>query len=147
MRISEFMLGGKDLSSIKVSQAMESRVRFCHADTPWKDIAAALIEGGYGSLPVTKEEKKLVGIVSEYDLLKVLQEGKDVRDVRAGDIMTKRPTTVKEDTPIIKAITILEDKHLIRLPVVKNSKLVGIIARRDILLCFLKATAEPPHWV
>lgn len=147
MRRTELMLGGKNINDMNISQAMEDRVRFCHPDTPWKDIATALVEGGYGSLPVVDNEKNLKGIVSEYDLLKVLEEEKDVNKTKAEDIMTKNTVTVNEDTPISELIKILEDKHLIRVPVVKGSTLVGIIARRDVLLCFLKATAEPPHWV
>lgn len=61
--------------------------------------------------------------------------------------MTKTTITVHEDTPINEVIKILEDKHLIRMPVVKGSKLVGILTRRDVLLCFLRATAEPPRWI
>ncbi len=56
--------------------------------------------------------------------------------------MTKETITVTEDTPIMDVIKLLEDRHLIRVPVVNGKRLVGILARRDILLCHLKATAK-----
>lgn len=147
MRRSEFMLGGADTKCLKACQAMESRVRCCRPDTHWRDIATAMVEAGCGSLPVVDHEKKLIGLVSEFDLLKALKEGQDVKDITAGKIMTNSPISVKEDTLMMEVIEILEDKHLIRVPVVKDSKLVGILTRRDVLLCFLRATAEPPHWI
>ena len=147
MKRSEFMLGGTDINCLKAGQAMEDRVRCCHPDTPWKDIATAMVEGGCGSLPVVDNEKELLGIVSEYDLLKVLGAGKDIKDIKTEDIMTKSAITVNEDTPINEVMKTLEDKHLIRVPVVKGSKLVGILTRRDVLSCFLKASAEPPRWL
>jgi len=61
--------------------------------------------------------------------------------------MTKNPITANEDTPIFDVIKILEDRKLIRLPVVKESKLIGILTRRDVLFCYLQATTEAPKLV
>ncbi len=142
MKRSEFMLGGEDVNNIIAGQAMENSVRSCYPTTRWKDIALALVDGGYGSLPVIDSETNLIGLVSEYDLLRVLSTGKDENKITAKDIMTKKTITVMEETPIMDVIKLLEDKHLIRVPVVKGTRLVGILARRDILLCHLKATAK-----
>lgn len=147
MRRSEFMLGGVDIHDVQVCQAMESKVRYCHPANTWKEITAAIVEGGYGSLPVVDNEKNLLGLVSEFDLLKILEDEKDVETIKAEDIMTKEVITVTEETTIPDVIKILEDRHLIRVPVVKGSNLVGIIARRDVLYCFLKATAKAPQWI
>ncbi len=143
MRRSEFMVGGEDVNNIIAGQAMENSVRSCYPTTRWKDIALALVNGGYGSLPVIDSETNLIGIVSEYDLLRVLNRGKDENEITAQDIMTKETITVTEDTAMMDVIKLLKDKHLIRVPVVKGKRLVGILARRDILLCHLKATAKP----
>ncbi len=77
------MLGGEKLNNIKTNQAMESSVRYCYPTTSWKEIASAMVDGGYGSLPVIDSEKNLVGIVSEYDLLRVLNTGKDENEITA----------------------------------------------------------------
>ena len=100
------------------------------------------MDRGYGSLPVVDDDMNLIGIVSEYDLLGVLLEKRDEKTIKAEDIMTKNPTTVKEDTSIFNVIKILEDNKLIRVPVIKGTKLVGIITRRDVLYCYLMATAQ-----
>ncbi len=145
MKRSEFMLGGKDVESLTAGQAMESGVQSCHSTTSWKEIALKLVDRGYGSLPVVDDDMNLAGIVSEYDLLKVLLEKQDENNVKADDIMTKKLITVKEDTPINDVIKILEDNKLIRVPVVKDKKLIGILTRRDVIFCYLQATNEPPH--
>ncbi len=145
MKRSEYMLGGQNVDKLNAGMAMENRVKYCHSSTSWKSIVAILVDRGYGSLPVVDGDMNLLGIVSEYDLLKVLLEHRDQKNLKAEDIMTKNLITVEEKTPIMDVIKILEDNKLIRVPVVKESKLVGILTRRDVLFCFTQATAEPMH--
>ena len=147
MKRSEFMMGGQDIDNLTAGQAMENGVNFCHSSTSWRSMSSVLVDKGYGSLPVVDDDMNLIGIVSEYDLLGVLLEKRDEKTIKAEDIMTRRTITVNEETPINEVIKILEDKHLIRVPVVKGSRLVGILTRRDVLSCFLKASAEPPRWL
>ncbi len=142
MKRSTFMMGGQDIDSLTAGQAMENRVKFCYPSTSWRSISSVLVDRGYGSLPVVDDDMNLIGIVSEYDLLGVLLEKRDEKTIKAEDIMTKNPTTVKEDTSIFNVIKILEDNKLIRVPVIKGTKLVGIITRRDVLYCYLMATAQ-----
>lgn len=145
MKRSEFMMGGKDVDSLTVGQAMEDRVKSCHATTPWRDISSTLVDMGYGSLPVVDDDMNLVGIVSEDDLVEVILDKRDENNLKAGDMMTKNPISVEEDTSITDVIKILKGHKLIRVPVVKESRLVGILTRRDVLFCYLQATHKPPH--
>ncbi|HJP18239.1 MAG TPA: CBS domain-containing protein [Nitrospinota bacterium] len=145
MKRSEFLMGGKDVDKLTAGQAMENRVKSCHSTTPWQYIASALVDRGYGSLPVVDDDMNLIGIVSEDDLLQVLLEKRNEKDIKAEDMMTKNPMTVNEETPILDVIKMLEDHKLIRVPVVKESKLVGILTRRDVLFCYLQGTHKPPH--
>jgi CBS domain-containing protein len=69
---------------------------------------------------------------------------RDPKDVRAEEIMTRDVKFVREDTPVDEIIRLLETDHLIRVPVVRDGKLVGIVARRDILFGFIKSTAQ--YW-
>jgi CBS domain-containing protein len=71
-------------------------------------------------------------------------EGKSVENITAGDIMTTNVVSVSETTNSVEIINILETKHLIRVPVVKNGKLVGIVARRDVLFSFIQTSRKPP---
>ncbi len=144
MRRSEFMLGGEDFKALKASQIMEADVVACRPENTWKQIADLMSHGGFGDVPVIDKDKTLLGIVTEFDLLKILMEGKDSNNVTALDVMTKDVVTVSEETDSVEIINILETKHLIRVPVLRNDKLVGIVARRDVLFSFIQASRKTP---
>ncbi|MHC4183914.1 MAG: CBS domain-containing protein [Planctomycetota bacterium] len=144
MRRSEFMLGGEDFKALKASQIMEADVVACRPENTWKQIADLMSHGGFGDVPIIDKDKTLLGIVTEFDLLKVLMEGKDPNNVTAHDIMTRNAVSVSEETNSVEIINILETKHLIRVPVLRNDKLVGIVARRDVLFSFIQASKKPP---
>lgn len=144
MRRSEFMLGGEDFKALKASQIMEADVVACRPENTWKQIADLMSHGGFGDVPIIDKDKTLLGIVTEFDLLKVLMEGKDPNNVTAHDIMTEGAVSVSEETDSVEIINILETKHLIRVPVLRNDKLVGIVARRDVLFSFIQTSTKPP---
>ncbi len=144
MRRSEFMLGGEDFKALKASQIMEADVVACRPENTWKQIADLMSHGGFGDVPIIDKDKTLLGIVTEFDLLKVLMEGKSVKNITAGDIMTTNVVSVSEATNSMEVINILETKHLIRVPVVRSGKLVGIVARRDVLFSFIQASRKTP---
>ena len=61
--------------------------------------------------------------------------------------MTTNVVSVSEATNSVEIINILETKHLIRVPVVENGKLVGIVARRDVLFSFIQTSTKPPDGI
>ncbi|ODS32199.1 MAG: signal transduction protein [Candidatus Scalindua rubra] len=144
MRRSEFMLGGEDFKDLKASQLMEADVVACRPENTWRQMTDLMSHGGFGDVPIIDKDKTLLGIVTEFDLLKVLMEGKDVKNITAGDIMTTNVVSVSEVTNSVEIVNILETKHLIRVPVVRNGRLVGIVARRDVLFSFIQASTKPP---
>jgi len=123
---------------------MEQEVKFCKPSDSARHIASQLTKFNFGSLPVVEDGGMLLGLVSEFDLLKVLINGRDPKEVRAEEIMTRDVKFVREDTPVDEIVRLLETDHLIRVPVVRDGKLVGIVARRDILFGYIKSTAE--YW-
>jgi CBS domain-containing protein len=97
-----------------------------------------------GSIPIVDNDGKLVGIVTEFDLLKALMEGKYFEKITAGEIMTRNPVTVSEKTSATEILDILETGHLIHLPVVDvEGKLVGMIERYDVLTGYLESKLGP----
>jgi CBS domain-containing protein len=138
------MMGGLDFNGVKADQMMEKSVIAARLDTTWHDMARTMTERGFGDVPIVDDDNKLLGIVTEFDLVKALIGSKDVKEVIAKDIMTKDPICVTEKTDVSEVIDLIEAKHLIRLPVVNDGKLVGIVARRDVLLAYLNATGKPP---
>ncbi|MDO8547978.1 MAG: CBS domain-containing protein [Nitrospirales bacterium] len=146
MRLAEYMGKACDPKTLTVHQIMEDAVFTCTPETAGVTVAQVLTERNFGSVPVVTEDKTLVGLISEFDLLKAMTDGKDLRKITAGDIMTpqEKLVTVTEETPVLDLIKILQERHLIRVPVVKGKTLVGIVARRDVVFGYVKALAR--YW-
>ncbi|NKE72946.1 CBS domain-containing protein [Candidatus Manganitrophus noduliformans] len=146
MRRVEYMLGGENFNKMTASHFMESDVHCFVENASAVLLIDAMTRGGFGSLPIVASGKVLVGIVSEYDLLNAIMAGRDLKTLTAKEIMTIDPVTVTEETPAADIMAILQAKHFIRVPVVdEEGVLVGVVARRDILLGFRKSTEKAPQ--
>lgn len=133
-------------------------------DTPVADIARLLIERNISAAPVVDDGGRVLGMVSEGDLLvrpeigterprawwlSLLTSSEDeARDYvkthgrRAEHVMTRDVVTVSEDASIGSIARLLEQKRIKRVPVVKDGKLVGIVSRADILRALAARGAE-----
>jgi CBS domain-containing protein len=129
----------KDFDSITVGQVMEKRVQFARLKTKGDVIASLMIEG-FGAVPVVDNGRRLAGIVSEHDLLAAMDDGHELGRITAGDIMTGNPYSVRPETTVGTLVHVLRASDLVRVPVVDaKDKVVGIIARRDVLRAYLAA--------
>ena len=145
MRRVDYMIGPKDFATLKAEQFMQDVVSYYQVEDTGDKLAGAITEGGFGSIPILAKDSTVVGIVSEFDLLKAITEGKDLSKMTAGEMMTKGNISVTKDTSATEIIHLLQSQHLIRVTVVDaQGKLLGVVARRDILLGYLRATK--PIW-
>lgn len=142
---------------------MTTEVVTVRPDTPVPDIAKALIERNVSAVPVVDADGKLLGIVSEGDLLIREEIGSDrprswwlallstseeeARDYvrthgrRAEHVMTRDVVTIEDSAPLAAIARLLETKRVKRVPVVKDGKLVGIVSRADVLRAFAASAA------
>ena len=140
MRRVDYMVGARDFKTLEAEQFMQDVVTSYHVEDTIDRLAGAMSEGGFGSVPILAKDGKLVGIVSEFDLLKAIEEGKEMTKVTAGEIMVKDPITVTQKTLAMEIIHLLQERHFIRTPVVDaDGKLVGVVSRRDIIQGYLRA--------
>ena len=137
--MSEMNIRETKFGKMTVGQLMEKEVQSADKDSK-ADLLANYMMEGFGSVPIIDSTGKLVGIVSEFDLLKSLRKGKQLGEVLASDIMTPNPISAIQSMDVLALIDILQNNHLIRVPVVDGSgKLLGIVARRDILRGYLQS--------
>ena len=135
-------LRGSKFGKLTVGAIMEKQVQSAEKDTKAEMIASYMMEG-FGSVPIVDENNKLVGIVSEFDLLAALRKGKKLQNVAAGEILTPNPISVTQDTDVVTLMDVLQNNHLIRVPVLDNvGKLIGIVARRDLLRGYLQTSGS-----
>ena len=121
------------------------------------DVADILSEQNISGLPVVDKEKKVVGIITQADILSVVGVRREhtLKDLLkfmvgeplphrrlgdiVGDIMTSPAVTIRPDANIAEAVRILDDRKFRRLTVVDdNNVLIGIITRADILKAVIK---------
>ena len=112
---------------------MNKIVTAAKKNTIGRDLAIKLLSGMYSGLPVVDDKGKVVGVVSEFDLLKAIRDGKSLEQVKAEDVMSKNPICVSENTSVEEIIDLMMKHNIIRVPVVRNDNLVGVISRCDIL--------------
>lgn len=139
-----FRVGGKSMMEMTASHMMNRDVISFGKETYCNVLAESMLKGGFGSIPVTNHNKKLIGVVSEYDLMNALKKGMDLRETLAFEVMAKPAVSIKEEMPIEEVITFLQSQHFIRVPVVDpEERLIGIISRRDILGVYVKSSFGP----
>lgn len=119
--------------SMKARELMDKRVLAVTRQVSGRDLAVLFLSGNFSGLPVIDAGGKLVGMVSEFDLLKALLAKADLHAVKAENLMSPTPLCVEEDMTVEEVIKIMIENRVIRLPVVRNERLVGVIARADVL--------------
>jgi CBS domain-containing protein len=132
-------------------------------DTSIEELAALLVKYQISGVPVVDESGNLFGIVTENDLIsqnkrlhiptvvsfldaaiylesskKFEQEVKRLTASKTGDICNRKVVTIGEDASLIDIATIMTEKKVHLLPVVRNGRLTGIVGKRDLV----KAVAQ-----
>ncbi|MBR4137397.1 MAG: KpsF/GutQ family sugar-phosphate isomerase [Bacteroidales bacterium] len=79
------------------------------------------------------DNDKLVGIVTDGDLRRMLMKHPNIEAVKVSDIMTKNPTTIEKSAHVADALNIMQSKEISVLPVLENGKYVGMIHIHDII--------------
>ena len=104
-----------------------------------RDIATQLVVNRISGMPVAERTGKVIGVITEADILEALMEGKKLETLTAEEIMTADPVTIDIDATMEEVMKLLADQGILRVPVTNRGKLAGIISRVDII----KAVLEP----
>ncbi len=121
LKVSDTMHKGKDIPVVAEDALM-------------KDLIYVMTSKKLGITTVVNKNKKLVGVFTDGDLRRLLENETDIFGKRAWEIMIKRPKTVTADTLAAKAVEIMERHSITALPVVdKKNNVAGIIHLHDLL--------------
>jgi CBS domain-containing membrane protein len=143
---------GRLASQVPVSDVMTKNVITVKQDADLHEAARILSEKGISGMPVVDDSNKVIGVISEADILMLagLKKGHTFKDIvhtilgepvparkggnRVKDVMGIPQITCKADDDIAGAAKVLDEKKIKRLPVVDGEgKLIGIISRADIV--------------
>lgn len=115
-------------------EIMTASVQTVGRDASLREVALLMRSGDCGSMPIV-EGGKLVGIVTDRDIVvRAVAEGRGA-ETKIGDVMTTEIFSVKPDDFVFAAIRLMGDRQVRRVPVVDDAgELAGIIAMADIAL-------------
>ena len=131
---------------LTVRDVMTDHPRTVLADTPLKEAARTMVRAGLGALPVIDDERRVVGMVSEREVIRHLLttqvfSGADVRSTLSPlsgprtvrDVMSRQVMCVAPEQPIAEVASLMSNKDVDRVPVVREGQLVGFLTRGDIV--------------
>jgi CBS domain-containing protein len=123
---------------MKIDEIMHRDVVTVAPDTSLKDVAALLVERRISGLPVCAEDGRVVGVISEADIVRAEQGDDRTRRTprTAGAGMTSPAVTVRSRDDVSHAARLMITKRVNRLPVVDRSRLIGIVTRSDLVRAF-----------
>ena len=101
--------------------------------TTARDLAIQMFLGGFSGMPVTERDGQIIGLVTEFDIIRAVQAGRPLATTVAEAIMTRDVITVDVETSLEEVVEILEREKFLRVPVTERGRLVGVISRPDIL--------------
>jgi CBS domain-containing protein len=121
------------MTKLTAGEVMRTPVISTKKGASSKDVASQLVSGRFSGMPVIDEEERVIGVITEHDLLERVRRGKDLAELTAEDVMQKHPITVDVSAPLSDVLDIMLDNAILRIPVTDGLRLVGIISRSAIL--------------
>lgn len=117
---------------MKVKDIMTTNVQCANQSTTLEEVANKMKSLNVGSIPVCDSGNRLLGIVTDRDIVvRGLSQGLQSQAM-AKDVMTVSPVTVSPDTDVTEATRLMSEHQIRRIPVVENGILVGIVAIGDV---------------
>jgi len=116
----------------QVREVMTSNPTSCSSQDSVADAAKAMAREDVGPIPVV-EGDRLVGLLTDRDIVvRIVAEGRDPQSTTVGEVASSDLATVSPDEDLDRALQLLAERRVRRLPVVEGERLVGIIAQADV---------------
>lgn len=128
---------GKRLT-LKVADLMHESPNVA-VDANWLEVVKSISKNSLGAVNVVESDGKLMGIVTDGDLRRAIENNQDFTNLNAGKMMTANPITATPEMLAFHALQLMENRtsQISVLPVVANDKCVGLLRLHDIVRCGL----------
>ena len=121
-----------NFADIKVSDIMSLPVETSSPDISILEASGIVAEKRIKQLPILKEDE-LIGIITDGDLRRMLEQKGDLERLIAEDIMTANPQRIDEEELVVNALELMRENKITQLAVVKNGVYVGVVHMHDIV--------------
>ncbi len=127
-------VGSSAISRLRCSEIMTRDLRTATPEMSLREAAIMMRDGDMGAVPVVENER-LVGIVTDRDIVvRCVAEGRDT-NTPIGEAMTTEISSVRPDDFVFEAVRLMGDQQVRRIPVIdEKGKLAGIISMADVAL-------------
>tara|TARA_B100000401_G_scaffold201860_1_gene136072 strand:- start:146 stop:1108 length:963 start_codon:yes stop_codon:yes gene_type:complete len=98
-----------------------------------KDVLKEISEKGIGATFILSEEKKMIGLITDGDVRRAIDETDKFFSLKAGDFMTKTYITVQKDIRASECLEIMASNKIGCLPVMESGELIGAVNQKDLL--------------
>lgn len=132
----------KGPAMLETKEAMTKKVICIGKDTPIFEAIRLMADNNVTGIPVVEDDKTLIGILSEQDVLRLFHTFDEERDRTVSDFMTAPAIHFEEDERLLDVCYCLRDNSIRRVPVTRDGKVVGVISRSDIIKCILQRAKE-----
>lgn len=114
-------------------ELMTKEVVTVQEKTPIREAIELMLRRRISGVPVVDTNMRLVGVLSEKDVLSLVynREGVEIKIVR--DFMTRRPVSFREDESLVEVCDFFSKNLFRRVPITSNNKVVGIVSLPDLL--------------
>ncbi len=121
---------------MKIRECMSTDAKMCVAESSCAATGETMRRRQRGFMPIVDnmKTKRLVGVVTDRDIMLHLIRHPSARDTAVQTCMTKAPTTISSDADLEEAVRVMKRAAVRRLPVVDGGKLVGVLSLQDIAL-------------
>jgi CBS domain-containing protein len=123
---------------LEAKDIMTKQVVCIKKDTPIFEAIRLMADNNITGIPVVEDDRTLVGMLSEQDVMRLFHTYEDEKDRIVNDFMTQPAIHFEEHEPLLDVCYCLRDNAIRRVPVTSNGKVTGVISRSDILKCILK---------
>ncbi|HBP90372.1 MAG: response regulator [Nitrospira sp.] len=110
-----------------------------------KDLALQFLSGQYSGWPVVDSTRKILGVVTELRLLQACSRVPSLDDLRVEDTMSS-PVFVYENDSLDVVMNLMVKRQVLRMPVVEEQKLIGVISRGHVLRHCLPISSSPSQF-
>lgn len=121
-------------------EIMRAEVLTLRPEATLREAAAFLTSHRISGAPVVGPRRKLLGVISQTDLLR---RGQEPAETEVGDVMTPAAYCADEETPAAELARFMLDKRIHRIIVARRGRLIGIITATDMLRALLESPKKP----
>ena len=133
-------------SKLTVADVMTSQLVIFKPEQSIHEVMRAFIKHRISGGPVVDESGKLIGVISEADCMKEISDSRyfnlPILDKSVAHFMTKEVDTIDANTSVFDAASLFSKSSRRRYPVMENTRLVGQVSRKDIVIAALEMKSQ-----